>query len=144
MEIPILFEDERMLVINKPRGVMTHPDGVSTEETVSDWFAARYPESATVGETQRLKDGSEIMRPGIVHRLDRETSGVLVLAKTQEMHALYAPNRVCDLADRLALHAHTLTLPLPEGPQKFTAPVPADLTEAVARFPNTEYLLRRT
>lgn len=87
MELPILFENEELVAINKPSGVMTHPDGVSAEETVSDWFATRYPNAKDVGETQRLKDGTEIMRPGIVHRLDRETSGVLVLAKTQDAHA---------------------------------------------------------
>ena len=87
MEIPILYEDDALVVINKPSGVMTHPDGHDTGETVSDWFAAHYPNSKDIGETQRLKDGTEIMRPGIVHRLDRDTSGVLVLAKTAESHA---------------------------------------------------------
>lgn len=87
MELPVLFENDDLVAIDKPAGVMTHPDGVSTEETVSDWFAKKYPDSANVGETQRLKDGTEIMRPGVVHRLDRDTSGVLVLAKTQESHA---------------------------------------------------------
>lgn len=87
MELAIIYEDANLVAINKPPGVMTHPDGHTTEETVSDWFAARYPASAEVGETQRLQDGTELMRPGIVHRLDRDTSGVLVLAKTPESHA---------------------------------------------------------
>jgi 23S rRNA pseudouridine1911/1915/1917 synthase len=87
MELSILFENDDLVAVDKPAGVMTHPDGVGAEETVSDWFAARYPKSANVGETQRLKDGTEITRPGVVHRLDRDTSGVLVLAKTPEAHA---------------------------------------------------------
>lgn len=87
MELPIIYEDKDIVAIDKPSGVMTHGDGRSTEATVSDWFAAKYPESASVGETQRLPDGTELARPGVVHRLDRETSGVLVLAKTQEAHA---------------------------------------------------------
>lgn len=86
MDFPILYEDENIVAIDKPSGVMTHPDGKTTDETVSDWFAKKYPGSRDVGETQRLQDGTEICRPGIVHRLDRETSGVLVLAKTQEAH----------------------------------------------------------
>lgn len=86
MELPIIFEDQDVVVVAKPAGVMTHPDGHTTEETVSDWFAARYPESAEVGETQRLVDGTEIARPGVMHRLDRDTSGVLILAKNQETH----------------------------------------------------------
>jgi 23S rRNA pseudouridine1911/1915/1917 synthase len=87
IELPILYEDVDIVAINKPIGVMAHPDGHSLEHTVSDWFAIKYPDSRMVGETQRLHDGTEIMRPGIVHRLDRDTSGVLVLAKTPEAHA---------------------------------------------------------
>jgi 23S rRNA pseudouridine1911/1915/1917 synthase len=86
MDLPILYEDADIVAVIKPAGLMTHPDGHTTDETVSDWFAARYPASATVGDTQRLVDGTEIARPGVVHRLDRETSGVLVLAKTPEAH----------------------------------------------------------
>jgi len=87
MELPIIYEDDSIVAINKPAGIMTHPDGVGKDETVSDWFAAKYPESREVGETQRLVNGTEIRRPGVVHRLDRDTSGVLVLAKTAESHA---------------------------------------------------------
>lgn len=87
MELPIIYEDETLVAINKPAGIMTHGDGRSTEETVSDWFAKKYPDAKDVGEVQRLPDGTELARPGVVHRLDRETSGVLVLAKTQEAHA---------------------------------------------------------
>jgi 23S rRNA pseudouridine1911/1915/1917 synthase len=106
MELPIIYEDENIVAINKPSGVMTHPDGRahmraaesgaseagairSPEETASDWFASHYPASAEVGETQRLQDGTELRRPGIVHRLDRETSGVLLFTKTPEAHAFY-------------------------------------------------------
>lgn len=87
MDLPILYEDADIVAVDKPAGVMTHPDGRSSGETASDWFAARYPESAGVGEAQKLPDGTEIARPGVVHRLDRETSGVLVFAKTSEAHA---------------------------------------------------------
>jgi 23S rRNA pseudouridine1911/1915/1917 synthase len=88
MDIPILYEDDDVVAINKPSGLMTHPDGRSDEQTASDWFALTYPGSREVGETQKLQNGTEILRPGIVHRLDRETSGVLVFAKTQDAHAL--------------------------------------------------------
>ncbi len=87
MEIPILYEDADVVVIHKPAGIRTHQDGHSDEEAVSDWFAARYPEARHVGEPQTLPDGTAIERPGIVHRLDRDTSGVLVLVKTPEAHA---------------------------------------------------------
>src|SRR3989344_4911690 len=87
MQIPILYEDADMVAIDKPSGLMAHPDGRTTEMTASDWFAKTYPQSATVGETQRLQNGTEVLRPGVVHRLDKETSGVLVFAKTPEAHA---------------------------------------------------------
>lgn len=86
MQPEIIYEDETIVVINKPSGLMTHPDGRTKEETASDWFARIYPQSASVGETQKLQDGSEILRPGVVHRLDTETSGALLLAKTPEAH----------------------------------------------------------
>lgn len=89
MDFEIIYEDDTIVAINKPAGVMTHPDGHSTDMTVSDWFGTRYPQSITVGETQRLTDGSEVARPGVVHRLDRDTSGVLILVKTPEAHAFY-------------------------------------------------------
>jgi 23S rRNA pseudouridine1911/1915/1917 synthase len=87
MDLSILFEDANMVAVDKPSGLMTHGDGRSTDETASDWFASTYPECVGVGETQRLPDGTELARPGVVHRLDRETSGVLVFAKTNEAHA---------------------------------------------------------
>lgn len=87
MELNILSENGDLVAVDKPAGMMTHPDGVNAGETVSDWFAARYPDSKEVGEPQTLPSGKMLKRPGVVHRLDRDTSGVLVLAKTQEMHA---------------------------------------------------------
>lgn len=87
MEPTVLYEDAEIVAIAKPAGMMTHPDAQTDTGTVSDWFAARYPEAMEVGEPQTLPDGRVIMRPGIVHRLDRDTSGVLLLAKTQEAHA---------------------------------------------------------
>lgn len=89
MELPVLYEDSDIVVINKPDGVMTHGDGRTTEETVADWFARTYPASAEVGEPLTLPDGSLLARPGIVHRLDTDTSGALILAKTPEAYAFF-------------------------------------------------------
>src|SRR3989344_7445503 len=66
----ILYEDADILVINKPSGLVVHPDGRTIEPSVSEWFGEKYPESKDVGE----KLGN-IERPGVVHRIDRETSG---------------------------------------------------------------------
>lgn len=87
MEFPIIYEDDDIVVINKPIGLRAHPDGHNVEETVSDWFAERYPHALDVGEPGLLPNGGTVARPGIVHRLDRDTSGAMVLAKTQEAHA---------------------------------------------------------
>lgn len=88
--IAILYEDNDMLAISKPAGLMVHGDGKSTEYTVADWMLEHYPASKNVGEpmvvitkTDARIPQTVILRPGIVHRLDKETSGVLLLAKTQ-------------------------------------------------------------
>ncbi len=88
MKINILYEDAHIVVIDKPSGIAVHPDGRSKESTVTDWVLKNYPKMKNVGEPLRLgKEGKgDIARPGVVHRLDKETSGVLVLAKTQKAH----------------------------------------------------------
>lgn len=82
--IEILYENADMCVINKPPGVMVHNDGRNTDATVVDWFLSRVPTARGIGEGGFAQDGSQLERSGVVHRLDRETSGLLVLAKTQE------------------------------------------------------------
>ena len=81
----IIFENKHMLGVNKPSGLLVHPDGSSDEATLVDWLLEQYPELTGVGEEMRLRTGEVIGRPGIVHRIDRETSGVLLVARTQEM-----------------------------------------------------------
>ena len=85
MEPEIIFEDEALLVINKPAGLMVHGDGRSDESTLADWLVSHYPDMKEVGEPWENQKGEMIPRPGIVHRLDRDTSGVLLVAKNQEM-----------------------------------------------------------
>lgn len=80
----IIYEDENVVAIDKSAGLLVHPDGKSKEETVSSWFLDKYPEVLDIGEPIILEDKTEIKKPGIVHRLDRGTSGVLILAKNQE------------------------------------------------------------
>ena len=86
--LEIIFETESVLVINKPAGLLVHADKQSTDWTVVDWLLDYYPQSQGVGEEERLPDGSLLERSGIVHRLDRETSGVMILAKTQAAYQL--------------------------------------------------------
>lgn len=87
MSIEIIFENDDVLVINKPAGLIVHSDGRTIEPSVCDWVLQHYPVLANVGEPWTSPQGQVIPRPGIVHRLDRDTSGVLVLAKTPDAHA---------------------------------------------------------
>jgi 23S rRNA pseudouridine1911/1915/1917 synthase len=84
MKIPILFEDKDALVINKPADLVVHPDGKSKEKTLVDWLLKKYPRMKNVGEPIILPDGTKILRPGIVHRIDRDTTGCLLIAKNQK------------------------------------------------------------
>ncbi|MES2214065.1 MAG: RluA family pseudouridine synthase [Patescibacteria group bacterium] len=79
----IIYEDEDILCLNKPAGIVVHSDGRTKEPSVSEWLVSKYPEAKGVGEMIRLEGGEVLDRSGVVHRLDRETSGVLLLAKTQ-------------------------------------------------------------
>ncbi len=80
----VLYEDASVLVVDKPAGLLVHADLRASESTLVDWILRTRPEIKGVGEEMRLQNGSVIERSGIVHRLDRETSGVMIVAKTQE------------------------------------------------------------
>ncbi|MDD2646885.1 MAG: RluA family pseudouridine synthase [Patescibacteria group bacterium] len=73
----ILFEDPNFLVVFKPAGILVHPDKYSQEKTLIDLVVERYPEIKAVGGPTASG------RPGIVHRLDKEVSGLLVIARTE-------------------------------------------------------------
>ncbi|HYC83446.1 MAG TPA: RluA family pseudouridine synthase [Candidatus Paceibacterota bacterium] len=83
-EILIIYEDADVLVVNKPAGLTVHADGFSGEPTLVDWLLDNRPEIKGIGEAMTLPSGQIIDRPGIVHRLDRDTSGCMIVAKTQE------------------------------------------------------------
>jgi len=85
-EIEILYEDKDALVINKPAGLIVHPDGKKKELSLVDWILKKYPKMKKVGEPTELSDGTKIIRPGIVHRIDRDTSGALIIAKNQKAY----------------------------------------------------------
>lgn len=77
MNIPILFENDAMLIIDKPAGIVVNRADSVKEKTIQDWMEKRYPGLFAGSEEGEFRD-----RSGVVHRLDKETSGVLVLAKT--------------------------------------------------------------
>lgn len=73
----VVDEQADYLIVDKPAGLIVHPAPGKAEKTLADEIVARYPDMATVGENAD--------RPGIVHRLDKETSGLLVVARNQAM-----------------------------------------------------------
>jgi len=75
--LPVLYEDDHVVVINKPAGVLTHAKGAVSEEfTVADFARGR------------MSEPDDTNRPGIVHRLDRDTSGIMICAKDPETKRL--------------------------------------------------------
>ncbi|WP_457596619.1 RluA family pseudouridine synthase [Hydrogenimonas sp.] len=76
-DVPVIYEDDDILVVNKPSGLVVHPAPSVKEATLVDWLKARGVNLSTLS-------GEE--RHGIVHRLDKETSGALVVAKNNPAH----------------------------------------------------------
>lgn len=75
--LPVVYEDEHVVVINKPAGVLTHAKGALTEEfSVAEFVRPK------------MTEPDETNRPGIVHRLDRATSGIIIAAKDNETKRL--------------------------------------------------------
>jgi 23S rRNA pseudouridine1911/1915/1917 synthase len=73
--LDIVYEDADLLVVNKPRGLVVHPGAGNPRGTLVNAVLAHCPDLGAVGD---------VIRPGIVHRLDKDTTGLLVVAKTQE------------------------------------------------------------
>lgn len=73
VEVPVVFEDSDILVVDKPAGLVVHPGAGRSAATLVHGLLARYPEVAAVGQPDR---------PGIVHRLDAGTSGLMLVARS--------------------------------------------------------------
>ncbi len=79
VSLEILFEDEALLVVNKPAGVVVHP-------TSGNWHGTLL--NGLLAHLQSDGSGNVSGEPGLVHRLDKETSGVMVIAKTEQAHKI--------------------------------------------------------
>ncbi len=79
IELDIVFEDKNILVINKPKGMVVHPGAGNYENTLVNALLFKYKKN--------LSDLNGNLRPGIVHRIDKETSGLLVIAKNNLAHS---------------------------------------------------------
>ncbi|MBI2037961.1 MAG: RluA family pseudouridine synthase [Candidatus Magasanikbacteria bacterium] len=76
-KIAIVADTTDYMVVNKPTGMLTHPTMAGETNTLADFITKKYPRIKKIGE--------DPSRPGIVHRLDKEASGLMVIAKTQKM-----------------------------------------------------------
>jgi 23S rRNA pseudouridine1911/1915/1917 synthase len=88
VSIDVVHVDDHVIVVNKPAGLVVHPGAGNPTGTLVNGLLALYPEIAEVGQP---------MRPGIVHRLDAGTTGLMVVARTNEAYE--------ELVEALSLHA---------------------------------------
>ncbi|MDP3788428.1 MAG: RluA family pseudouridine synthase [Candidatus Chromulinivorax sp.] len=80
--VTIIARHDDFLIINKPAGLVVHPpEQTFTDIALTDWLVQEFP---------HIKDVGESTRPGIVHRLDRNTSGIMIIALTNEAHATFS------------------------------------------------------
>lgn len=105
LRVQVMAETEDFLVVNKPAGLAMHPVGKTGYPTVTQWISTRYPQIVGVGEVTQ--------RPGMVHRLDKDTSGLVLIAKHQKafmaLKSLFQQRKI--VKEYLALVYGTLSLP---------------------------------
>ncbi|WP_163339620.1 RluA family pseudouridine synthase [Desulfopila sp. IMCC35008] len=112
VEFDVLFEDSHLLVLSKPPGLVVHPGSGNPSGTLVNGLVHYCNEIAGVGDS---------IRPGIVHRLDKDTSGVMVVAKSELTH-----NRLIDAFKERALTKEYLTLVhgvIKQSEGRITAPI---------------------
>ena len=81
MDLNIVYEDEYLMVINKPSGLVVHPGAGNYNNTLVNGL---------MYYTKHLSDVGGSVRPGIVHRIDKDTSGLILIAKTNQVHEILA------------------------------------------------------
>ena len=91
LELDILYEDEELLVVNKPKGMVVHPAAGHTSHTLVNGLLYHCQ--------GHLSGINGVLRPGIVHRIDKDTTGALVVCKTDRAHQ--------SLAEQLSVHSIT-------------------------------------
>lgn len=114
--LDVLYEDEHLLCLNKPPGLVVHPAAGHWQGTLVN---------AVLHHCAKLSAGSHPLRPGIVHRLDKDTSGCILVAKTDQAHT--------ELARQFAARtAHKTYLAVVRGKPRATSGV---VTGAIGRHP---------
>jgi 23S rRNA pseudouridine1911/1915/1917 synthase len=86
-KIKIIYQDDNVVALFKPKNILVHGSGKKNEKiglTLVDYIVKEFPEINGVGEPIMSNEEIMIDRPGIVHRLDKDTSGIILVAKNQE------------------------------------------------------------
>jgi 23S rRNA pseudouridine1911/1915/1917 synthase len=110
-QLPIIYEDEHLIVVNKPRGLVVHEGAGEAGSTLVDILRGQGRELSSVGPGERA---------GIVHRLDKDTSGVMVVCKTDAAHWKLA----ADFAERRVHKEYAaLVCGVPRAPGRVEAPI---------------------
>lgn len=130
MEVKVITETKDYIVIKKPAGLTVHGGQGITEKTLADWIMENYPQTKGVGENE--------YRPGIMHRLDKEVSGLMVIALNQESYeGLKDQFKDRDIIKRYTALAHgqtpeagTISFPIKRAAKGFKmAAVPASFPD---------------
>lgn len=129
-KLEILFEDAELLVIDKPAGLSVHPGAGNRDQTLANAVVAHVGASQlSVGESNR---------PGIVHRLDKDTTGVLVIAKTAAAHAALA-RQFADRSIERAYRALVFTTPRAKRPVQMADE--GEIAAPIGRHPSKRTLM---
>ena len=110
--ISVLYEDEDIIVLNKQKGMVVHPAKGNSDGTLVN---------ALLYHCSDLSEGSAMDRPGVIHRLDEDTTGVIVFAKSQRVHAKIADQFQKREVNKIYLALVWGTPPMKEG--KIVAPI---------------------
>jgi 23S rRNA pseudouridine1911/1915/1917 synthase len=144
--LDVLYEDVDCVVLNKPAGLVVHPATSHRQDTLVNALLARYPEIASMSDA----DGSSGLRPGIVHRLDKDTSGTILIARHRDawlaLQRQFRQRRVekvyqALLYGRLSPREGTIVAPIGRDPRnRKRMAVMADGREAETRYRACEFL----
>ena len=86
IKLDIIYEDNDVIIIDKPKGMVVHPGAGNRDNTLANALTFKYK--------KKLSDISGNLRPGIVHRIDKDTSGLLVIARNNLAHSTLVNNLV--------------------------------------------------
>ncbi|MDT2832016.1 RluA family pseudouridine synthase [Vagococcus carniphilus] len=110
--LEVIYEDDEVMVINKPQGMVVHPSAGHPDGTLVN---------ALMNHSDKLSTINDVIRPGIVHRIDKDTSGLLMVAKNDEAHLFLADQ----LKERKALRKYVALVHgvIPHDKGTITAPI---------------------